>query len=102
MENRGQGTPGEDGFWLLLLNARSVNHKAPLICDLISEEQADLACVTETWLDLEGGIPLSEVCLAEFRVWHQPRLQGRGGGIAIVIWESLLASGALLDKLLVL
>lgn len=43
------------GFWLLLFNAMSINNKAPLICDLISEEQVNLACITETWLGPEGA-----------------------------------------------
>ena len=37
---------------LLLLNASSVLNKPHLICDLINGEGADLACITETWVQL--------------------------------------------------
>lgn len=42
-------------FWLLLFNAMSSNNKTPLICDLISEEVVNLACITETWLGPKGA-----------------------------------------------
>ena len=42
---------------LVLLNARSVSNKTQLIHDLILEEDADLACITETWIGREGGLP---------------------------------------------
>ncbi|XP_070593886.1 uncharacterized protein [Erythrolamprus reginae] len=42
-----------------------------------------------TWLGPEGGVPLSEICPAGFQIWHQPRPQGRGGGVAIIARESL-------------
>lgn len=46
------------GFWLLVINASTV-----LIYDFIMNEKANLACITETWLSMEGGIALSEMCL---------------------------------------
>ncbi|XP_058029092.1 uncharacterized protein LOC131193174 [Ahaetulla prasina] len=74
---------------LMLCNARSVVNKAPLICDLIQGESADLMGITETWLGPEGGVPLVELCPPGFRAFHQPRAQGRGGGVAVVIKEDL-------------
>ena len=44
---------------LVLLNARYVSNKAQVIYDLILEEDADLACITETWISGEGGPPLA-------------------------------------------
>ncbi|XP_058035523.1 uncharacterized protein LOC131196590 [Ahaetulla prasina] len=73
----------------MLCNARSVVNKAPLICDLIQGESADLMGITETWLGPEGGVPLVELCPPGFRAFHQPRAQGRGGGVAVVIKEDL-------------
>lgn len=37
------------------------------------------------------GGPLSEICPPRFQEWYQLRLQGRGGGVAAVIGESLVA-----------
>ncbi|XP_058047319.1 uncharacterized protein LOC131202394 [Ahaetulla prasina] len=73
----------------MLCNARSVINKTPLISDLIQEGGADLMGVTETWLGTEGGVPLVEMCPPGFRAFHQPRVQGRGGGVAVIINESL-------------
>ncbi|XP_067316900.1 galectin-7-like [Anolis sagrei] len=40
---------------VLLVNARSINGKTAAIQDLTLDERADLACITETWLDELGG-----------------------------------------------
>ena len=43
------------------MNARSVQNKTALIHDVILDEGADLACITETWVGEEGGVPLSQL-----------------------------------------
>lgn len=58
-------------------------YKTPFICDLIGDEQ-DLA-------DTRGPVPLLEMSPTRFKVWHQPRPQGKGRRVAVDIWESLLA-----------
>ncbi|XP_053151089.1 uncharacterized protein LOC128344612 [Hemicordylus capensis] len=77
---------------VLLLNARSVNAKTSLIHDLIVDERADLVCVTETWLDVLGGVGLSQLCPPGFQIAQQPRLEGRGGGVAVIFRETLPVS----------
>lgn len=77
--------------YLLLLSARSVNNKASLIQDLIKVERAVLACITETWMTPEMGVPLLGMGPARFWVWHQPRPQGKAGGVAVIIRESPVA-----------
>ncbi|XP_058039240.1 uncharacterized protein LOC131198516 [Ahaetulla prasina] len=74
---------------LLLCNSRSVVNKAPLIFDLIQEGGADLMGISETWLGMEEGVPLVEMCPLGFRAFHQPRAQGRGGGVVVIINEGL-------------
>ena len=54
---RGSQTSRPSTLHLVLLNARSVFNKAQVIHDLILEEDADLACITEIWIDGEGGPP---------------------------------------------
>ena len=45
------------------MNARSVANKPQVIYDLILEEDADLACITETWINGEGVLLwLSSAC----------------------------------------
>ncbi|KAM3855847.1 uncharacterized protein M6D78_000899 [Vipera latastei] len=88
------GGPGSEGVHppmlrLVYLNARSVANKAHLVRDLVESEHADLACITETWLGPEGGVPLVDLCPPGFQVLHQPRTHGRGGGVAVIIRESL-------------
>ncbi|KAF7235211.1 Vomeronasal type-2 receptor 26 [Varanus komodoensis] len=43
------------GLTVLLLNARLVHNKKSLIHDLIVDEGANLACITETWAGEQGG-----------------------------------------------
>ena len=56
---------------------------------IILEEDEDLACITETWINGEGGPPLALICLPGYAVQHQGRLEGRGGGVAIVYKSNL-------------
>ena len=74
---RGSQTSRPSTLRLVLLNARSVSNKAQVIHDLILEEDADLACITETWIGGEGGPPLVLICLLGYAVQHQGRLEGR-------------------------
>lgn len=83
----GQQTLRYPGLLLLLL-------KTTLICDFLGEKQADLVCITKTWLTPEEGFFLLEMCPAGFRIRHQLRPQGRGGNVAVVIQESCLAFGS--------
>ena len=63
---------------LVLLNARSVSNKPQVIHDLNLEVDADLACITETWIGREGGPPLALVCPPDYDIQYQGRLEGRG------------------------
>ena len=59
-----------------------------MIHDLILEEDADLACITETWIGGEGDPPLALVSLTGYAIQHQGRLEGQGG-VSIVYKSSL-------------
>ena len=69
----------------LTLIARSVANKAQLIQDLILEKDADLACITETWMGSEGGVPLSLARPPGYAMQHQGRLEGRGGELPLCL-----------------
>ena len=81
------------GLRMLLLNARSVHNKTSLIHDLIVDEAADLACITETWVGEQGGVSLSQLCPPGYLVQHQGRPEGRGGGVAVVYRNSISLCG---------
>ena len=68
----------------MLMNARLVQNKTALIHDVILDEGADLACITETWVGEEGGVPLSQLCPPGYSVQHQCRSEGQGGRVASV------------------
>ena len=73
---------------MLLLNARPLKGKTSGIQDLILEEQADLACTTETWLDEAGGVGPSQHCLPGFSVQQQQARPGEWG-VAVVYHDAI-------------
>ena len=76
LENCGSHVSQLSGLQLLLLNARSAQNKISLIHDLIMAEEADLACVNETWVGEQGGVGLTQLCPPGYLVQHQGRLAG--------------------------
>ncbi|KAF7252108.1 putative uncharacterized transposon-derived protein F52C9.6, partial [Varanus komodoensis] len=81
------------GLTVLLFNARSANNKSALIHDLIVDEGADLACITETWVGKGGDVALSQLCPPGYMVQHCSRPEGRGGGVALVYRASFTLTG---------
>ncbi|KAF7247270.1 Netrin receptor UNC5B [Varanus komodoensis] len=81
------------GLTVLLCNARSANNKSALIHDLIVDEGADLACITETWAGEGGDVALSQLCPPGYMVQHCSRPEGRGGGVALVYRASITLTG---------
>ncbi len=74
-----------------LLNTRSVKNKASQIMDYIIEEALDIMLITETWLrpgTVDQAV-IGDMAPPGYSVLHQPRSTGRGGGVAMVMRDTI-------------
>ncbi|KAK3086528.1 hypothetical protein FSP39_019678, partial [Pinctada imbricata] len=72
-------------FRLFTLNCRSVKNKSISISDFIVSNDIDILAVTETWLGTDvDQIVLKELIPDGYTIYHKPRLDRKGGGVAII------------------
>lgn len=71
-----------------LFNIRSLTGKGQLLQDLLLDRKYDFLCLTETWQHPNDFSQLNESTPPGFVYTCQPRLTGRGGGLAIIHHES--------------
>ena len=67
-----------------LFNTRSLTGKGQLLQDLLLDRKLDFLCLTETWQHSDDFSQLNESIPPGFVYTCQPRLTGRGGGLAIL------------------
>lgn len=74
------------GIKCCLMNARSIMNKTVLIKDIITENNIDVAIITETWLTSNGKCmtALNDITPNNYKVMSKPRCSKRGGGLAII------------------
>ena len=71
------------------LNAQSVCNKSVAIRDLIIDQSIDILCLNETWLN-ENYTPIIQSLVPDtHKLFQNPRLQGRGGGVAVIAHNDL-------------
>ncbi|KAK3085690.1 hypothetical protein FSP39_007270 [Pinctada imbricata] len=72
-----------------LINCRSVKNKSFAICDFIISNKKDIMAITETWLgsDIDKGV-LSELVPDTHAIYHVPRKDRKGGGVALILNKS--------------
>ncbi|XP_051797401.1 uncharacterized protein LOC127531665 isoform X3 [Acanthochromis polyacanthus] len=82
-----------------LFNARSINNKQLRISNFIQKFDLDILAMTETWLTEENGDQrLGEILTGEFTFYHQPRVDQRGGGVAVGHSNELEGTRVQLDE----
>ncbi len=67
-----------------LFNARSVNNRALLLSDIITDRKLDLLFLTELWHKQNDGLLFNQITPEGYGLFDLPRLTGRGGGIIVV------------------
>ncbi len=67
-----------------LFNARSVNNKALLLSDIITDRKLDLFFITETWHKQNDGLLFNQFTPEGYGLFDLPCLTGRGGAIIVV------------------
>ena len=68
---------------LLISNVRSLLPKIDELEIVCKENEADLVCITESWL--HSGIPDSGVSLTKYLIFRNDRLTTIGGGVCIYV-----------------
>ena len=73
-----------------LLNVRSVNNKSFVVKDFVVDNNIDIPAMTETWLRAEmvDMNIINSLCPTGYDLYHLPRIESRGGGVAVLYKKS--------------
>ena len=89
---------------LCIFNARSVRNKTGDLRDYVSDCNADVYAITETWLKTDDEAVWAELCPECFKIIDHPRTGRRGGGIGLLWlllwWLDLLCLGTMIISML--
>ncbi|CAJ1050799.1 LOW QUALITY PROTEIN: uncharacterized protein LOC127597372%2C partial [Xyrichtys novacula] len=81
---------------MALQNTRSLNNKGHILADFITDNNLDFLYLTETWHNHLDLFPLNQATPPPpgYSYLHQPRLTGRGGGVAVIHKQTLKTAPA--------
>ena len=72
-----------------MINARSVKNKCCILRDLITDNNIDILCITETWLSDFDTAVVAALVPPTHIFYHSPRSEGRGGGVGVAVAKCL-------------
>ena len=82
-------TPAKRTLRIAHLNPRSLLPSIDDVIDIVTREQIDVMCITESWL--RKSVEDNFVIIPGFTVVRQDRKSGRGGGVCIFYRDGLCA-----------
>ena len=77
------------GLNIASFNARSVRNKTLFLRDFIIDDEIDILCLNETWLQENELSIAKEIAPDGFSIKNLPRPNGRGGGILLIYRSNL-------------
>jgi hypothetical protein len=82
--------PKQSKFKLAVVNVHSARKKGDIVIDTIIDEKLDILALTETWFDKdEDRASLASVTPDGYSIYHIPRLNRRGGGVAVIYRDTI-------------
>ena len=73
---------------ICVINCCSIRNKLTYVLDHVNEHNSDIVAITESWLSSEDSnncIVSQECAHYDYKLFHVPRSNRRGGGVALLI-----------------
>ena len=72
-----------------LFNAQSVCNKTDDIIDYVLDNDIDICCITETWLNRDDSVTVAALQINGYKFHQEPRKDRRGGGLGFLVKENI-------------
>ena len=77
---------------ICVINCCSIRNKLTYVLDHVNEHNSDIVAITESWLSSEDSnnrIVSQECAHYDYKLFHAPRSNRRGGGVPLLIKNGL-------------